>query len=48
MTWTPQPTDRDAESLRCGTTSRCPGFPSSHSGHVILLGLTDQDYPGTS
>jgi hypothetical protein len=22
------------------------GFPSSHSGHVILLGLTDQDYPG--
>ena len=23
------------------------GFPSSHSGHLILLGLQDQDYPGT-
>lgn len=23
------------------------GFPSSHSGHLILLGLKDQDYPGT-
>jgi hypothetical protein len=23
------------------------GFPSSHNGHLILLGLKDQDYPGT-
>jgi hypothetical protein len=23
------------------------GFPSSHAGHLILLGLKDQDYPGT-
>jgi hypothetical protein len=23
------------------------GFPSSHAGHLILLGLNDQDYPGT-
>ncbi|HLY63101.1 MAG TPA: CehA/McbA family metallohydrolase [Terriglobia bacterium] len=23
------------------------GFPSSHSGHLCLLGLKDQDYPGT-
>ncbi|HEV2688142.1 MAG TPA: CehA/McbA family metallohydrolase, partial [Bryobacteraceae bacterium] len=23
------------------------GFPSSHAGHIILLGLKDQDYPGT-
>ena len=23
------------------------GFPSSHSGHLVLLGLTEQDYPGT-
>lgn len=23
------------------------GFPSSHSGHLVLLALTDQDYPGT-
>jgi hypothetical protein len=22
------------------------GFPSSHAGHVVLLGLRDQDYPG--
>jgi hypothetical protein len=22
------------------------GFPSSHAGHLILLGLKDQDYPG--
>jgi len=23
------------------------GFPSSHAGHLVLLGLTQQDYPGT-
>jgi hypothetical protein len=23
------------------------GFPSSHAGHLVLLGLDDQDYPGT-
>jgi hypothetical protein len=23
------------------------GFPSSHAGHVCLLGLTEDDYPGT-
>ena len=23
------------------------GFPSSHSGHLVLLDLKDQDYPGT-
>jgi len=23
------------------------GFPSSHSGHLVLLGLNDQDYPKT-
>ncbi|MGH9454663.1 MAG: CehA/McbA family metallohydrolase, partial [Terriglobia bacterium] len=23
------------------------GFPSSHCGHLVLLGLKDQDYPGT-
>jgi hypothetical protein len=23
------------------------GFPSSHSGHLVLLNLRDQDYPGT-
>ena len=24
------------------------GFPSSHAGHLVLLGLTEDDYPGTS
>lgn len=23
------------------------GFPSSHTGHIVLLGLKEQDYPGT-
>jgi len=23
------------------------GFPSSHAGHLVLLGLTEQEYPGT-
>ncbi|MFE3001811.1 CehA/McbA family metallohydrolase [Nocardia sp. NPDC059246] len=47
MTWTPQPTDRDGEStLRYDL--EVSGFPSSHSGHAILLGLTDQDYPNTT
>jgi hypothetical protein len=24
------------------------GFPSSHAGHLVLLGLHEQDYPGTT
>lgn len=24
------------------------GFPSSHAGHLVLLGVKDQDYPGTT
>jgi hypothetical protein len=24
------------------------GFPSSHAGHLVLLGLTEDDYPGTT
>ncbi len=24
------------------------GFPSSHAGHLVLLGLKDQEYPGTA
>jgi hypothetical protein len=47
MTWIPRPTDRDGESL-LRYDVEVSGFPSSHSGHVILLGLTDQDYPGTN
>jgi hypothetical protein len=46
VTWQPAATDRDGESvLRYDV--EISGFPSSHSGHLILLGLTDQDYPGT-
>lgn len=44
--WAPQPTDLDDESsIRYDL--EISGFPSSHSGHLILLGLSDQDYPGT-
>ena len=46
MTWEPQDTDRDSQSV-LRYDLEVSGFPSSHSGHVILLGLTDQDYPGT-
>lgn len=46
MTWAPQRTDRDGESM-LRYDIEVSGFPSSHSGHVILLGLTDQDYPDT-
>ena len=24
------------------------GFPSSHAGHVVLLNLREDDYPGTT
>src|SRR5437667_10635729 len=24
------------------------GFPSSHSGHIVLLRLKEEDYPGTN
>jgi len=24
------------------------GFPSSHAGHLVLMGLTEDDYPGTT
>ncbi|MEV5967430.1 CehA/McbA family metallohydrolase [Kribbella sp. NPDC051952] len=46
MNWDPQDTDHDGQSL-LRYDLEVSGFPSSHSGHVILLGLTDQDYPGT-
>lgn len=39
-------TPKDAESaLRYDV--EVSGFPSSHAGHLILLRLKDQDYPGT-
>jgi hypothetical protein len=46
-TWTPKPTAEDAEStLRYDV--EVSGFPSSHCGHLVLLRIKEQDYPGTS
>lgn len=42
----PKPTPQDAESL-LRYDVEVSGFPSSHCGHLILLRLKDQDYPGT-
>jgi hypothetical protein len=42
----PQPTPEDAESL-LRYDVEVSGFPSSHAGHLVLLRLRDQDYPGT-
>jgi hypothetical protein len=42
----PQVTPRDSESL-LRYDIEVSGFPSSHCGHVVLLGLKEQDYPGT-
>ena len=33
--------------MSCATTWKFPGFPSSHAGHVVLLRLKEDDYPGT-
>jgi hypothetical protein len=42
----PRPTPEDREStLRYDV--EVSGFPSSHAGHLVLLRLRDQDYPGT-
>ena len=46
VTLQPRPTPEDAESvLRYDV--EVSGFPSSHAGHLVLLRLKDQDYPGT-
>lgn len=42
----PRATPEDSEStLRYDV--EVSGFPSSHAGHLVLLRLKDQDYPGT-
>jgi len=43
----PMPSARDADSL-LRYDIEVSGFPSSHSGHPILMQLKEQDYPGTS
>jgi len=42
----PNPTPSDEESL-LRYDVEVSGFPSSHAGHLVLLSLKDQDYPGT-
>jgi hypothetical protein len=42
----PKPTPKDSQSL-LRYDVEVSGFPSSLSGHVILLQLKQQDYPGT-
>jgi hypothetical protein len=45
-TWQPHATAEDSEStLRYDV--EISQFPSSHAGHLVLLRLKDQDYPGT-
>jgi hypothetical protein len=46
-TWTPKPTAEDAESM-LRYDVEVSGFPSSHCGHLVLLRIKEQDYPGTS
>ena len=42
----PQSTPEDSESI-LRYDVEVSGFPSSHAGHLVLLRLKDQDYPGT-
>ncbi len=44
--WQPRPTPEDTESL-LRYDVEVSNFPSSHCGHLVLLRLKDQDYPGT-
>jgi len=42
----PTPTPEDSESI-LRYDVEVSGFPSSHAGHLVLLRLKEQDYPGT-
>lgn len=44
--WQSRTTPKDAESL-LRYDMEVSGFPSSHCGHLVLLRLKEQDYPGT-
>lgn len=43
----PVPAPHDKESL-IRYDMEISGFPSAHSGHLVLLGLRDQNYPGAA
>ena len=45
--WVPQETSKDLESV-IRYDVEISGFPSSHAGHLVLVRLSDQDYPDTS
>jgi hypothetical protein len=46
-TWRVGATEKDAESV-LRYDLEVSGFPSSHAGHLVLLDLRDQDFPGTA
>ena len=39
--------ERSTADMKLRYDLEVSGFPSSHAGHLVLLGLKDQDYPGT-
>jgi hypothetical protein len=39
--------ERSTTDMKLRYDLEVSGFPSSHAGHLVLLGLKDQDYPGT-
>jgi hypothetical protein len=39
--------ERSTKEMKLRYDLEISGFPSSHAGHLVLLGLRDQDYPGT-
>jgi hypothetical protein len=45
VTWQPKDTPKDDESL-LRYDVEISRFPSSHAGHLVLLRLSDQDFPG--
>jgi hypothetical protein len=39
--------ERSTADMKLRYDLEVSGFPSSHAGHLVLLGLKEQDYPGT-
>ncbi len=47
VSWQPKDTPEDSESL-LRYDMEISRFPSSHAGHLVLLRLSNQDFPGTT
>lgn len=47
VAWQPRDTPKDQESL-LRYDMEISRFPSSHAGHLVLLRLSDQDFPGAA